>query len=117
MNNLLTLQIIKALVEIALMFFLARGLLVLFFMPAPQKLEGNFVYQLFVKGTQPLVTAMRYITPKFVLDRHLPFAAFGMLLAAWLGLTIGKVQLCGETPAHQACAALAEKRAEQGAPR
>lgn len=113
MDNLFFLQLFKAIVEIALMFFLARGLLVLFFMPAPEKLAGNFVYQLFVKGTQPFVFAMRYLTPKFVLDRHLPFAAFGILLAAWLGLTIGKVQLCAENLNHQACAALAQKRSGQ----
>ena len=115
MDNLLLLQVLKAIVEIALMFFFARGLLVLFFLPARHKLDTNFVYQLFVKGTQPFVKAVRHVTPKFVLDRHLPFAACGLLFACWLGLTIGKVQLCADNLAHQACAALAEKRAQQGA--
>ena len=63
MDSLFVLQILKPIVEIALMFFLARGLMVLFFLPARHKLEGNFIYQLFVKGTQPLVAAMRYLTP------------------------------------------------------
>ncbi len=116
MDNLFLLQIVKALVEIALMFFLARGMLVLFFLPARHKLDTNFVYQLFVKGTQPFVSVMRYLTPKFVLDRHLPFAAFGILLACWFGLTIGKVQLCSENLSHQACEALAQKRAQPAAP-
>ncbi len=116
MDNLFLLQLMKAIVEIALMFFLARGLLVLFFLPARHKLDTNFVYQLFVKGTQPFVTVVRYVTPKFVLDRHLPFAACGLLFACWLGLTIGKVQLCADNLAHQACSALAEKRAQQGGP-
>ena len=111
MDSLFLPQIAKAIVEIALMFFLARGMLVLFFLPAPQKLEGNFVYQLFVKGTRPFVGLLRLVSPKFVLDRHLPFAAFGVLLAVWIGLTIGKVSMCGENPAHQACEALAKKRA------
>jgi hypothetical protein len=113
-DGLLVLQIIKAIVEIALMFFLARGLLVLFFLPAPHKLDDNFVYQLFVKGTRPFVSFLRMITPKFVLDRHLPFAAFGVLLALWLGLSIGKVSMCGENPSHNACEALNQKRAQQG---
>ena len=39
--------------------------------------------------------------------------AFGILLAAWLGLTIGKVQLCAENLSHQACEALANKRSSQ----
>lgn len=116
MDNLLLLQIVKAIVEIALMFFFARGLLVLFFLPARHKLETNFVYQLFVKGTQPFCKAMRYVTPKFVLERHLPYAAFGILLVFWLGLTIGKVQLCSDNLGHQACQALAQTRAGAAAP-
>lgn len=116
MDNLLLLQVLKATVEIALMFFFARGLLVLFFLPARHKLEGNFVYQLFVKGTKPFVTAVRYVTPRFVLDRHLPYAACGLLFACWLGLTIGKLQLCADNLAHQACSRLAEKRAQDGVP-
>ena len=112
MDNLFLLQVLKAMVEIALMFFLARGVLVLFFLPARHKLDSNFVYQLFVKGTKPFVTAVRYVTPKFILERHLPFAAFGLLLACWLGLSIGKLQLCADNLGHQACAALVEKRSQ-----
>ena len=45
-DSMLLVQILKAIAELALMFFLARGLLVLFFLPAPQKLEGNLIYGL-----------------------------------------------------------------------
>ena len=83
-ESMLMVQILKALAELALMFFLARGLLVLFFLPAPHKLEGNLIYGLFVKGTQPFVWFMRLITPRFVLDRHLPYAAFALLVVAWV---------------------------------
>jgi len=106
-ESMLMVQILKALAELALMFFLARGLLVLFFLPAPQKLEGNLIYGLFVKGTQPFVWFMRLITPRFVLDRHLPYAAFALLVVAWVGLSIGKLQLCGENPQQRGCEALA----------
>ena len=119
MDALLLVQIVKAIVELALMFFMARGLLVLFFLPAPHKLEGNLIYGLFVKGTQPFVALMRLITPRFVLDRHLPYAACALLVVAWVGLSIGKLQLCGENPQHNACAALTANRqpAIPGAPR
>ena len=110
MDSLLLLQIAKAIVEIALMFFAARGLLVLLFLPARHKLDGNVIYQLFVKGTQPFVSLMRLITPRFVLDRHLPYAACAVLLVAWFGLSIGKLQLCAEHPKHQACEALTAAR-------
>jgi hypothetical protein len=110
LDSLLLLQIAKAIVEIALMFFAARGLLVLLFLPARHKLDGNVIYQLFVKGTQPFVSLMRLITPRFVLDRHLPYAACAVLLVAWFGLSIGKLQLCAEQPKHQACEALTAAR-------
>ena len=110
MDSLLFLQIAKAIAEIALMFFVARGLLVLMFLPARHKLEGNLVYQLFVKGTQPFVSLMRLITPRFVLDRHLPYAACALLAVAWVGLSIGKLQMCGENPQHRACEALTSAR-------
>jgi hypothetical protein len=116
MDGLFMVQVVKALVEVALMLFAARGVLALFFLPAPQKLQGNFVYQLFVKGTQPIVRLMRLLTPPFVLDRHLPFAAFGLLLVAWLGLGLAKVNLCAEALEHAACEQLAKHRAGTGVP-
>ncbi len=110
MDALLLLQIAKAIAEIALMFFAARGLLVVLFLPARHKLEGNIIYQLFVKGTQPFVSLMRLITPRVVLDRHMPLAACALLLVAWFGLSVGKLQLCTEQPEHQACEALTSAR-------
>ena len=116
MDALLLLQIVKAIAEIALMLFMARGLMVLFFLPARHKLEGNIIYQLFVKGTQPFVSLLRLITPRIVLDRHLPYAACALLVVAWLGLTFGKVSMCGDNPGHSACEALKRGHAP-GAPR
>lgn len=121
MDSLLLIQIVKALVEVVLMLFVARGLLALFFLPARHKLNGNFIYQLFVKGTQPLVRVMRWVTPRFVLARHLPFAAFAVLLVSWLGLSMVKLTMCGQnagsaTP-HSACEQLVRHRAGPGAPR
>ena len=121
MDSLLLVQIIKALVEVVLMLLLARGLLVLFFLPARRKPDGNFIYELFVKGTQPLVRMMRRVTPRFVPDRHLPFAAFAVLLVAWIGLSMVKLTICTRienraTP-HSACEQLARHRAATGMPR
>ena len=111
MDRLLLVQIIKAIVEVALMLFLARGTLVLFFLSTPHRLEGNFVYRLFVTGTQPLVHAVRLIAPRLVLDRHLPYAAFGLLFAAWLGLSMAKLQICADALDRPACEDLVRHRA------
>ena len=121
MDSFLLLQIVKAIVEIALMLLVARGVMVLFFMPAPHKLTGNFVYQLFFKGTQPLVRAVRLIAPRFVLDRHLPFAVFGLMMAVWVVLGMAKIQMCAEALERPACEQLVQHRAQKqvvpGAPR
>lgn len=110
MDSLLLVRIAKAIIEVALMLFLARGALVLLFLSAPHRLEANFIYQLFVKGTQPLVHAVRLIAPPVVLDRHLPYAAFGLLLAVWMGLSLAKLQICAKGFDRPACENLVRHR-------
>ena len=42
----------------------------------------------------------RWITPRFVLDRHLGMVAFFFLTVLWLGLTVMKIKIVLEnTPA------------------
>ncbi len=50
--------------------------------------EQNLVYKLFQTVASPVVKLVRLITPKIVLDRHIPIGAFMVLLFAyfWLGL-------------------------------
>ena len=47
----------------------------------------NLLYQLFEIVARPIVKLVRLISPKVVLDRHVPVAAFMILLFAyfWLG--------------------------------
>jgi hypothetical protein len=42
------------------------------------------------------VRAARWISPRVVLDRHLPLVAFLVLLFVWAGAALIKVQLCLE---------------------
>ena len=48
----------------------------------------NLLYRLFELIARPVVKTVRLITPKVVLDRHVPIAAFAILFFAyfWLGL-------------------------------
>ena len=77
------LSILFALVQVALYLFVGRGAM---YVLAGAVREQNFVYQLFKKGTEPLVKATRIITPRFVIDRHLPFVTFILLM--WIGLLL-----------------------------
>jgi hypothetical protein len=88
----LTLAIaVKTVAEIALLAFAGQFLLSLL---AGAKRDTNFVYQLFGILTKPFVRVMRTITPKAVIDRHMPVAAFVALLSVWMLSVLAKVELC-----------------------
>ena len=82
---------VKLIAEIALLAMVGQWLLGLL---AGSKRDGNFLYRLLQILTSPVVKAVRIITPRFVLDRHIPLAAFLALLSLWLVATIAKINLC-----------------------
>lgn len=82
--------ILKALAEVALFAFLGQGILYLF---AGAKREQNFVYTTFRLLTSPVTKATRWITPRVILDQHIPWLAFFLLLGLWIALTLAKVGL------------------------
>jgi hypothetical protein len=84
-------SIARALVEVAGMLMLGQGLLWIF---GPKARDGNFIYDLFKKGTGPIIKATRIITPRFVHDAHVGLVAFMLLLWIWLGLGYAKRYLC-----------------------
>ncbi len=91
--QLLLVTIAKALVELAGLFILGHGLLYLL---AGRKREGNFFYQLLKVLTRPLYAMARFVTPKVIVDRHVPIVAFIVLFWLWVILTFAKIQLCAE---------------------
>ena len=88
---LLLVTAVKLLAEIALMALLGQFALGLL---AGAKRETNMFYQLLKVLTNPFVKATRLISPKFVLDRHVPLAAFVIMLMVWLVATLTKINLC-----------------------
>jgi hypothetical protein len=81
--ELLLLVIIKALAELALMFLLGRGAL---YILAGHKREGNIFYGVLRIVTDPVIRAARFLTPRIVVDAHIPFVA--VLLVAWVWVMI-----------------------------
>lgn len=82
---------VKLIAEIALLAMAGQWVLGLL---AGRGRESNFFYRLLQILTSPVVKAVRLITPRFVLDRHIPLAAFLALLSVWLVSTIAKINLC-----------------------
>ena len=88
---LLIVSAIKLVVEIALMALAGQFLLGLL---AGAKRERNFFYRVLQVMTQPVIKAVRFLTPRVVLDRHVPLAAFALLASIWLVTTIAKINIC-----------------------
>lgn len=88
---LLFVSAVKLVAEIALMALAGQFLLGLL---AGQKRETNLFYQLLQVMTKPFVKGMRLVTPKVVIDRHIPLAAFVALAMVWVVTTITKINLC-----------------------
>lgn len=111
--ELMVLTILKALVELAGLFLLGQGMLYLL---AGEKREGNYFYQLLKMLTRPVIRAARFITPKFVIDRHIPYVTALILFWLWLLLIMMMAQVCRSTGVD--CRALKEGSAslERAAP-
>lgn len=84
-------SLIKLIAEIALLALLGQWVLGLL---AGAKKQQNLFYQILEIVGRPFVSAARLLTPKLVLDRHVPLVAFLLLMFIWLGATIYKIQTC-----------------------
>jgi hypothetical protein len=89
--ELLALGVLRALVEVAMLFLLGRGLLALL---AGNRRHDNAMYKLFVIVTGPVLKAMRLITPRLVMDKHLPLVTFAVLFWLWIALAYLKKLYC-----------------------
>ena len=56
--------------------------------------NGNPFYTLLQMVGRPWIQVARWISPRVVLDRHLPLVAVFLLLMAWGGASIAKVGIC-----------------------
>lgn len=82
---------VKLIAEIALMALLGQWVLGLL---AGARRDKNLFYQLLQIMGRPFVAVARLLSPKFVVERHLPLVAFLLLSFVWLGVTVLKIQIC-----------------------
>lgn len=83
----------KAVTEIALLALLGQRLLGAL---SGQKRSHNPFYRVLQAVGQPFVSLARRVSPRWVLDRHVPLVAFVLLLWAWVAMTLAKVSVCVE---------------------
>lgn len=91
MRLLLFVSAVKLVVEIALMALAGQFVLGLL---AGSKRDRNFFYRMLQVVTAPVLKGMRFLTPRVVLDRHVPIAAFVLLVSIWLVATTVKIDIC-----------------------
>lgn len=73
--------VLKGLVEVLLVVMLGQGLLYLF---AGAKRQENVIYRGFAIVTAPIMKATRFVTPRFIVDQHIGYVAFFLLVVLWL---------------------------------
>lgn len=88
---LLAVVIAKSLIELSLMFIVGRFILGLL---AGAKRETNMFWQLLDVAAKPTLWLTRRISPKLILDRHIPLAAASWLIVAWMLVVMAKIDLC-----------------------
>lgn len=78
---LFLLSVARALVEVAMLALLGQGLVGLL---SGARRANNPIYRLFQIVTRPVLRALRFVVPKLVIDRHLPYVAFFVLIWVWI---------------------------------
>ena len=73
--------VLKGLLEVLIVVMLGQGLLYLF---AGNRRQENVIYRAFATVTAPIMKATRFVTPRFIVDQHIGYVAFLLLLVAWV---------------------------------
>jgi len=90
--DLLIVSILRGLVEVAGLSLLGQGAVALL---SGKYREQNIFFKLFQIVTKPVIRATRFITPRVIIDAHVPFLAFFILFWLWIALALAKRHLCG----------------------
>jgi hypothetical protein len=82
---------VKLLAEIALLALVGQGVLALLSGAARDR---NPFYRVLQLVGRPWLRVARKLTPRAVMDRHLPLVAFMLLLMVWLAASLAKIRIC-----------------------
>lgn len=90
--ELLLVSVLRVLVEVAGFALLGQGVLALL---AGKHRHNNLFYKILQTVTAPVVKAVRRVTPRVILDAHVPMVTFFLLFWLWIILAVAKRHLCG----------------------
>jgi hypothetical protein len=89
--DILLVSILRTLVEVAGFALLGQGALAVL---AGKYREQNAFYRVLRIVTGPVVRAVRFITPRLVVDAHIPVLSLFLLFWLWIVLAFAKRHLC-----------------------
>ncbi len=102
---------LKLICEIVGLCLIGQGVL---YILAGATREKNLPYQLLRMVTNPVIKALRFVTPRFVLDQHLGLLAFLVVFMVWFWAGHTKLALClTEYQQNPLCAGMLEKYQER----
>jgi hypothetical protein len=90
---LLAIVIAKSLIELSLMFIVGRFLLGL--LAGPNR-DSNVFWQLLDVASKPALWITRRLSPRLILDQHIPLATSSWLIIAWVVVVQMKIEMCLE---------------------
>jgi hypothetical protein len=85
---LLAAIILKGMIELLLLVMLGQAIL---WILAGASRHDNLIYRVFATVTQPVMRATRAITPRFIVDQHIGYVAFFLMLILWVLAVLLKV--------------------------
>ena len=80
------LRVVKAIIEVAGFAYIGQAVLVVF---AGGLRDQNLFYRIIRTVTDPVTRATRFLMPRFMPDRHMPWIAFGLLFWIWVFTIVG----------------------------
>jgi uncharacterized protein YggT (Ycf19 family) len=84
-------SVLRALVEVAGLCLVGQGVLYLL---AGAAREGNTVFRMLCIVTRPVLRLVRRVTPRAIVDRHLPVFVFLLLFGLWIALAAVRRLIC-----------------------
>jgi len=102
-STLYWLRLVQVLLAIPLLALAGQGIVHVLTRLFGQDPQTNFFYRLLETVASPFTRACRFITPKFVPDRHLPLVALSLLGVGyvWTMLAIGNACIGAGLPVSQ----------------
>jgi len=93
-TTLFVLRLVKLVLEIALLALVGQALVWAMIRAVGQPPENNFFYRVLQVVSSPFTKLLRLVSPKFVVDRHIPWATFALLAVAWVWVTFTIADTC-----------------------